>query len=162
SLLEFTSVSVKSILHGFKMFVSLALITAALAVVSAAPGRNRHESHSHQKIAEDDFVQVDGLRFKDAAGSVYLTGLNYWSCLNLAADESAGGNHSRLILELDDMASKGVNHLRIMAASEGAPTWQPFHVEARHAGDHDAEQRMAMVWRFRSVRVVGATTPSKA
>jgi mannan endo-1,4-beta-mannosidase len=26
------------------------------------------------------------------------------------------------------MASKGVNHLRIMAASEGAPTWQPFRM----------------------------------
>jgi mannan endo-1,4-beta-mannosidase len=119
----------ESILHDFKMFFSqsLELITTALAVaVSAAPGQNRHNPHNHHEIAADDFVQVDGLRFKDSAGIHYLTGLNYWSCLNLAADES--GNHSRLITELDDMASMGVNHLRIMAASEGAPTWQPFRM----------------------------------
>ena len=118
----------QSILHGLEMFVSLTLITAALAVASAAPGRNRYDPHNHHEIAANDFVQVDGLRFKTAAGSHYLTGLNYWSCLNLAADDFAGGNHSRLITELDDMASKGVNHLRIMAASEGAPTWQPFRM----------------------------------
>lgn len=55
-------------------------------------------------------------------------GLNYWSCLNLAADDSAGGNHSRFITELDQMAAKGVNHLRLMASSEGSPTHQPFRM----------------------------------
>jgi hypothetical protein len=48
--------------------------------------------------------------------------------MNLAADESAGGNYSRLVTELDQMADKGINHLRIMAASEGAPTPQPFRM----------------------------------
>ncbi len=54
--------------------------------------------------------------------------MNYWACMNLAADESAGGNYSRLVTELDQMAAKGINHLRIMAASEGAPTPQPFRM----------------------------------
>jgi mannan endo-1,4-beta-mannosidase len=71
------------------------LATALVVAVSAAPGQDRHKPDNHHEIAADDFVQVDRLRFKDAAGTHYLTGLNYWSCLNLAADESAGGNHSR-------------------------------------------------------------------
>lgn len=47
---------------------------------------------------------------------------------NLAADESVGGSYSRLTTELDQMAAKGINHLRIMASSEGAPTPQPFRM----------------------------------
>ncbi|KAK3081837.1 hypothetical protein LTS18_000667 [Coniosporium uncinatum] len=73
----------------------------------------------------DDFVKIEDLRFKTNNGVYYLTGLNYWACMNLAADDSAGGNHSRFITELDQMAAKGVNHLRIMASSEGSPTPQP-------------------------------------
>jgi len=48
--------------------------------------------------------------------------------MNLAADASQGGNYTRLVIELDQMAAKGVNHLRIMASSEGAPTPQPFRM----------------------------------
>ena len=48
--------------------------------------------------------------------------------MNLAADDKAGGNYSRLVTELDQMAAKGINHLRIMAGSEGAPTPQPFRM----------------------------------
>jgi mannan endo-1,4-beta-mannosidase len=54
--------------------------------------------------------------------------MNYWACMNLAADEKSGGNYSRLVTELDQMAAKGINHLRIMAGSEGAPTPQPFRM----------------------------------
>ncbi|KAL6707580.1 hypothetical protein ACN47E_003929 [Coniothyrium glycines] len=79
-------------------------------------------------IAQDDFVYVDGLRLYTTGGLYYLTGINYWACLNLAAGPSAGGNYSRLVTELDQMAAKGINHLRIMAASEGAPTLQPFRM----------------------------------
>jgi mannan endo-1,4-beta-mannosidase len=73
-------------------------------------------------------VYVKGLRLYDSNGLHYLTGMNYWACMNLAADASAGGNYSRLITELDQMAEKGINHLRIMAGSEGAPTPQPFRM----------------------------------
>ena len=54
--------------------------------------------------------------------------MNYWACMNLAAGPSSGGDYPRLVTELDQMAAKGVNHLRIMAASEGAPTHQPFRM----------------------------------
>jgi mannan endo-1,4-beta-mannosidase len=48
--------------------------------------------------------------------------------MNLAASEEAGGNRSRLVTELDQMTARGINHLRIMAGSEGAPTPQPFRM----------------------------------
>jgi mannan endo-1,4-beta-mannosidase len=101
---------------------ALALLTTTLTLATAIPQRK------HNGIKQNDFVKTDGLRLKDNSGPVYLTGLNYWSCLNLAAEPSAGGNHSRLITELDQMANKGINHLRLMAASEGAPTHQPFRM----------------------------------
>jgi mannan endo-1,4-beta-mannosidase len=54
--------------------------------------------------------------------------MNYWACMNLAASETSGGNYSRLVTELNQMAAKGINHLRIMAGSEGAQTPQPFRM----------------------------------
>lgn len=69
------------------------------------------------------------MRLKDSKGAIhYLTGMNYWACMNLAADASQGGDYARLVTELDQMAAKGINHLRIMASSEGAPTPQPFRM----------------------------------
>ncbi|KAF2725912.1 glycoside hydrolase family 5 protein [Polychaeton citri CBS 116435] len=89
---------------------------------------HEHGDGKQHVVAADDFVTVDGHGLKDREGTVYLTGLNYWSCMNLAADDSAGGNHSRFLEELDQMAAHGVNHLRIMASSEGSPTPQPFRM----------------------------------
>ncbi|KAF2639978.1 glycoside hydrolase [Massarina eburnea CBS 473.64] len=97
--------------------VALGLLWGVLAIAKQEHG-----------IDPQDFVRVDGLRLKDAKGLHYITGLNYWSCMNLAANASQGGNYSRLVTELDQMAAKGVNHLRIMASSEGAPTPQPFRM----------------------------------
>ncbi|KAH9864505.1 hypothetical protein J1614_010439 [Plenodomus biglobosus] len=102
----------------------LQLLSTSLVAVSALPGGGRHG----RPIAEGDFVHVDGLRLYDSKGLHYITGINYWACMNLAAGPSAGGNYSRLMTELDQMAAKGINHLRIMAGSEGAPTLQPFRM----------------------------------
>ncbi|KAF2275754.1 glycoside hydrolase [Westerdykella ornata] len=88
----------------------------------------RRKGQNANRIDPSDFIHVDGLRLKDSSGLHYITGLNYWACMNLAADASQGGNYTRLVTELDQMAAKGVNHLRIMAASEGAPTPQPFRM----------------------------------
>lgn len=126
--------------------LSLGLLALPLATASPTPNgdhppQNNHhsgpkghhgygQSENDGSITPDDYVSVDGNRLKDSHGTtVYLTGLNYWSCMNLAADDSVGGNHSRFITELDQMASKGVNHLRLMASSEGAPTHQPFRMD---------------------------------
>lgn len=80
-------------------------------------------------IDATDFIHVDRLRLRDSKNKLhYLTGMNYWACMNLAADKSVGGQYERLVTELDQMQAKGVNHLRIMAGSEGAPTPQPFRM----------------------------------
>ncbi|KAH5085504.1 hypothetical protein HBI56_029970 [Parastagonospora nodorum] len=104
---------------------SVLFLGLAASALSAAIPRDGPDSHG---IEDDDFVYVKGLRLYDSKGLHYLTGMNYWACMNLAADEPSGGNYSRLVTELDQMAAKGINHLRIMAASEGAPTTQPFRM----------------------------------
>ncbi|KAJ4323255.1 hypothetical protein N0V94_001999 [Neodidymelliopsis sp. IMI 364377] len=101
------------------------LLLVSLTSGSAVPKGGK----SHHGIGKNDFIKVDGLRLYDSNNSLYyLTGMNYWACMNLAADEKSGGNYSRLVTELDQMAAKGINHLRIMAGSEGAPTPQPFRM----------------------------------
>lgn len=107
-------------------WISFVIWTGITAMVSAAPSGSGPPTR--QQIAAGDFVSVDELKLKDQQGEVYLTGLNYWSCINLAADDKAGGNHSRFLTELDQMAAHGINHLRIMASSEGATTHQPFRM----------------------------------
>ncbi|KAI4613924.1 hypothetical protein J4E80_006612 [Alternaria sp. BMP 0032] len=108
------------------MKVATQVLFASLAAGSVLPRGS--ESHNGSAIADGDFVYVDGLRLYNGDGLYYLTGINYWACMNLAAGPEAGGNYSRLVTELDQMAAKGINHLRIMAASEGAPTPQPFRM----------------------------------
>ena len=103
------------------------LLAFAFSSVTARPSQTE-PPHENEGIDANDFVYVDGLRLYDGAGLHYLTGLNYWSCMNLAADRSVGGNYPRLVTELDQMAAKGINHLRIMASSEGAPIPQPFRM----------------------------------
>ncbi|KAG9565363.1 glycoside hydrolase, partial [Aureobasidium melanogenum] len=105
----------------------LAAAAIAPALISAIP-HGSHPTPTGHGIAADDFVSVNGSKLKDRQGIVYLTGMNYWSCMNLAADDHVGGNYSRFITELDQMQAHGINHLRIMASSEGAPTWQPFRM----------------------------------
>lgn len=102
-------------------------LAAAFSSAIARPSQIKART-KNGGVDANDFVYVDGLRLRDGAGLHYLTGLNYWSCMNLAADGSVGGNYSRLVTELDQMAAKGVNHLRIMASSEGSPTPQPFRM----------------------------------
>ncbi|ERF72889.1 hypothetical protein EPUS_08697 [Endocarpon pusillum Z07020] len=106
------------------------LLALALAFSPASTARPSQANSSYKNggIDANDFVYADNLRLYDGVGVHYITGLNYWACMNLAADDSVGGNYSRLVTELDQMAAKGVNHLRVMASSEGASTPQPFRM----------------------------------
>src|SRR4051812_5170847 len=88
------------------------VIPLLATIASSTPLNTRKPSEA---IRHDDFIYVDGVRLRDSKGLHYLTGLNYWSCMNLAADSSQGGQPERLLIELDQMQAKGVNHLRIMA-----------------------------------------------
>jgi mannan endo-1,4-beta-mannosidase len=103
------------------------LLLSLLGPGSALPSSTAVHHKTHP-IDPEDFVYRNGTRLFDESGQHYLTGLNYWACMNLAADEAVGGNISRPTTELDQMASIGVNHLRTMASSEGAPTPQPFRM----------------------------------
>ncbi|EPQ28939.1 uncharacterized protein PFL1_03739 [Pseudozyma flocculosa PF-1] len=107
-------------------FVLLAVSLPAALATPALDSRSRHKANA---VRANDFIRVDGMRLKDSHGEPhYLTGMNYWACMNLAADDSLGGEHARFIKELDQMAAKGINHLRIMASSEGNPEPQPFRM----------------------------------
>ncbi|KAI8062085.1 glycoside hydrolase superfamily [Gongronella butleri] len=68
-------------------------------------------------MQDEGFVTVrDGQLFRHGARYT-VHGANYWHGLNLGSTQ--GGNRARLDEELDQLAALGVNHLRIMAASEG-------------------------------------------
>jgi mannan endo-1,4-beta-mannosidase len=102
---------------------SLTFLALALCSVAAA------SALGSWPIKATDFVKVNGLRLENSKGeSQYLTGINYWACLNLAADADQGGEYGRVIIEMDQMQAVGINHLRIMAGSEGNPTPQPFRM----------------------------------
>jgi mannan endo-1,4-beta-mannosidase len=73
------------------------------------------------------FVQVNGTRFTRNGLPYYIVGANYWQGMNLASDDSWGGNRTRLESELTELKNIGINNLRIMASSEG-PDDQPFRM----------------------------------
>lgn len=87
-------------------------------------------SDTAQVKSKDNFVRVDGVTLRQGSDQQqhYLSALNYWSCMNLAASKEADGDYERFLEELDQMAEAGINHLRVMAASEGSPTRQPFRM----------------------------------
>ncbi len=120
-------------------YTSLAALASGIAVLLAAAPATAAPSGSNDAllprrtsnhVAAHDFIHVDKLRLRDSSNKeYYLTGINYWACMNLAADSDAGGSYHRFITELDQMAAAGINHLRIMAGSEGAPSQQPFRMD---------------------------------
>ncbi|KAF2743482.1 glycoside hydrolase family 5 protein [Sporormia fimetaria CBS 119925] len=104
----------------------LSFLTAAFLTSLATPTPNLHTNET--LIPPNDFIHIHNLRLHSQSGLHYLNGINYWSCMNLASSTSTGGNLTRLLTELDQLASHGINHVRIMASSEGAPTPQPFRM----------------------------------
>ncbi|KAG1450017.1 hypothetical protein G6F56_008472 [Rhizopus delemar] len=76
---------------------------------------------------ESSFVTVHGREFRLNGKEYKVAGANYWQGINLGAPDSAGGNRTRLVLELDQLKEMGVNNLRIMASSEG-PDDQPYRM----------------------------------
>lgn len=72
-------------------------------------------------------MTVHGREFRLNGKEYKVAGANYWQGINLGAPDSAGGNRTRLVLELDQLKEMGVNNLRIMASSEG-PDDQPYRM----------------------------------
>jgi mannan endo-1,4-beta-mannosidase len=65
-----------------------------------------------------DFVKVEGNQFTRDGSPYRYMGANYWQGMNLGMS-GADGNRERLMRELDQMKSVGINNLRIMAITEG-------------------------------------------
>ncbi|KAI7965570.1 hypothetical protein MJO29_001318 [Puccinia striiformis f. sp. tritici] len=66
------------------------------------------------------FINVENGSFFKSCSRHYLVSMNYWSAMNLAADDDVGGNLTRFKIEVKQLAEMGVNNVRIMAASEAA------------------------------------------
>ncbi|EGG12641.1 family 5 glycoside hydrolase [Melampsora larici-populina 98AG31] len=89
------------------------------------PLTQAHPSRS----SKENFISVKNGTFYKDCEPTYLVSMNYWSAMNLAASDVAGGNLSRFQTEVKQMADRGVNNVRIMAASEASGRGiQPFRM----------------------------------
>lgn len=79
-----------------------------------------------KKEIPSSFIQVDKINFIKNGQPYYFIGTNFWYGMNLG-DASKPGNRDRLLRELDNLKSLGINNLRIMAASEG-PDSEPWRM----------------------------------
>ncbi|KAL0083215.1 glycoside hydrolase family 5 protein [Phycomyces blakesleeanus] len=118
------------------LYYTLALSVGLLMAVEGSPAsnhdssKNTGESHDHSHHGSgstDEFVKVDGQGFTRLGKPYLIAGANYWQGMNLGADKCNGGDRDRLTKEIKQMASMGINNLRVMAASEG-PDDQPYRM----------------------------------
>ncbi|KAI8446672.1 glycoside hydrolase superfamily [Phakopsora pachyrhizi] len=113
----------------FKLIFSSLLLILASISVSAEDDQNSKTLVSKKIVARDPFVAVKNGSFYKGCSKYYLVSMNYWGAMNLAADESSGGNQTRFKTEVKQLADHGVNNVRIMAASEGSNNGvQPFRM----------------------------------
>ena len=75
---------------------------------------------------QSEFVTVEGQKFIFNGKPYHFIGTNFWYGMNLGSAGN-GGDRDRLIRELDQLKSLGVNNLRIMGASEG-PDTEPWRM----------------------------------
>nr|WP_324259873.1 mannanase [Cellvibrio fontiphilus] len=70
-----------------------------------------------QPNAQQNFVRVKGGQFERRGKPYVITGVNMWYAAYLGAP-NAVGDRARLVKELDNLQSMGVNNLRVLAVSE--------------------------------------------
>ncbi|MFK7980961.1 MAG: mannanase [Saprospiraceae bacterium] len=73
-----------------------------------------------------DFITVKNSQFLKNGEPYYYLGTNFWAAMNLGIANNSD-YQARLIRELDQLQSLGINNLRIMAASEG-PDTEPWRM----------------------------------
>lgn len=73
-----------------------------------------------------DFITVKNSQFIKNGQPYYYLGTNFWAAMNLGIANNPA-YRARLIRELDQLQSLGINNLRIMAASEG-PDTEPWRM----------------------------------
>lgn len=100
------------------MTLSLFLLTK-VSIQSILP-RIAHSNGHHDDGKSSDFLSIQNGIFVKSCSPHYLVSMNYWGAMNLAADDSAGGNLTRFKKEVEQLSKIGVNNVRIMAASEAS------------------------------------------
>ena len=76
---------------------------------------------------ENPFISVEGNHFIKDGQTYNFIGANVWYVMNLGSKGTVG-DRKRLVKELDQLQSLGVNNLRIMASSDG-PESEPMRVK---------------------------------
>ncbi|MEI8112216.1 MAG: beta-mannosidase [Bacteroidia bacterium] len=79
-----------------------------------------------QGQSKDQFIRVENGQFIRDGKPYYYIGANYWYGAILGSN-GVGGNHQRLIEELDLMKANGIDNLRVLAGAEG-PDGEPRRV----------------------------------
>ncbi|KAJ2716537.1 hypothetical protein H4R19_000588 [Coemansia spiralis] len=70
---------------------------------------------------DGSFVSARGTRLFRHGSPYFVSGANYWQAMNLGmADGGPSSDRPRVLRDLADLAARGVNMVRIMAASEGS------------------------------------------
>ncbi|KAI9022131.1 glycoside hydrolase superfamily [Phycomyces nitens] len=111
----------------YTLAISVGLLLGAEGCSAGSEGHGHHNHHHNSPAPRDAFVQVDGQGFTRYGKPYYVAGANYWQGMNLGADDCNGGDRARMNKEIQQMASMGINNLRVMASSEG-PDDQPYRM----------------------------------
>ncbi|KAL8279072.1 hypothetical protein RQP46_008530 [Phenoliferia psychrophenolica] len=127
---DFEIVVIKCVLLILPLALGLAAVGVAHPLSETTALSSPHNSLNHALSGKaSEFVSVSNGTFYQNGKPTYIVSMNYWNALNLAASAEAGGNLSRFSTEMQQMADKGVNNLRIMASSEASQFGiQPFRM----------------------------------
>ncbi|KAJ2781297.1 hypothetical protein H4R18_002975 [Coemansia javaensis] len=69
---------------------------------------------------EPQFVAARGTRLVRGGQRYAVSGANYWQAMNLGMAGGPSGDRARVLRDLGDLARRGVNMVRVLAASEGS------------------------------------------
>ncbi|KAJ1998622.1 hypothetical protein H4R26_005389 [Coemansia thaxteri] len=101
------------------------LVTALCATLPLALGvgsRYRPVDSQYAMAAPHnaEFVSAKGTRLWRNGKPYYVSGANYWQAMNLGMAHGPSGDRQRVLRDLEGLALRGVNMVRILAASEGS------------------------------------------
>ncbi|KAJ1727051.1 hypothetical protein LPJ61_004791 [Coemansia biformis] len=72
------------------------------------------------RASDAQFVSARGTRLFRNDSPYCVSGANYWQAMNLGMAGGPSGDRARVLQDLADLAARGVNMVRILAASEGS------------------------------------------
>ncbi|KAJ2643383.1 hypothetical protein GGF44_001193 [Coemansia sp. RSA 1694] len=67
-----------------------------------------------------DFVSAQGTRLVRHGQPYFVSGANYWQAMNLGMAAGPSSDRSRVLHDLAALSSRGINTVRILAATEGS------------------------------------------